>query len=248
MILKNKVAFVTGGSRGIGREISISMAREGARVVLTYKDRKDSAEEVASEIKKNGGSALIQQLDVCNRETVRKAMSQCANHYKKMDILVNCAGINNPTDFDRVKDKDWDEVLDVNLKGVFICAQESLSFFSKKNGGSIINIGSVSGQYGGPRTPHYAASKAGLISLGQVIARFGSKYNIRCNTVSAGLIQSEMAASGLKSSIVKKASESIMLGRLGKPEEVASTVVFLASDASSYITAQTINVNGGLYF
>lgn len=248
MILKDKVAFVTGGSRGIGREISISLAKQGAGVVLTYKNRKDSAEEVASIIKKDGGFALIQQLDVCNRETVRKAMSQCTNHFKKMDILVNCAGINNPTDFDKVEDKDWDEVLDVNLKGVFICAQESLSFFSKIHGGSIINIGSVSGQYGGPRTPHYAASKAGLISLSQVIARFGAKYNIRCNTVAAGLIQSEMAASGLQSSIVKKASESIMLGRLGKPEEVANAVVFLGSDASSYITAQTINVNGGLYF
>ena len=114
--------------------------------------------------------------------------------------------------------------------------------------GSIINVGSVSGQYGGPRTAHYAASKAGLISLGQVIARFSAQDNIRCNTVAAGLIASEMAAAGMQSSAVSKVAEGILLGRLGAPEEVAQVVVFLASDASSYITAQTINVNGGLYF
>lgn len=248
MILNNKVAFVTGGSRGIGKAISISLAKAGAKVFLTYQKQKDSAEKVASIIKDFGGSALVQQLDVCSRVTVRNAMNECVNHYNKIDILVNCAGINKPTDFDKVEDKDWDEILNVNLKGVFICSQESLSFFSKIRGGSIINIGSVSGQYGGPRTPHYAASKAGLISLSQVIARFGAKFNIRCNTVAAGLIESEMAENGLKSSVVKKASENIMLKRLGKPEEVANVVVFLGSDASSYITSQTINVNGGLYF
>jgi len=118
----------------------------------------------------------------------------------------------------------------------------------RSGGGSIINIGSVSGQYGGPRTAHYAASKAGLISSGQVIARFGAKDNIRCNTVAAGLIASEMAATGMPSEAVQKVAAGILLGRLSTPEEVAQAVVFLASDASSYITAQTINVNGGLYF
>jgi len=118
----------------------------------------------------------------------------------------------------------------------------------RSGGGSIINIGSVSGQYGGPRTAHYAASKAGLISSGQVIARFGAKDNIRCNTVAAGLIASEMAATGMPSEAVQKVAAGILLGRLGTPEEVAQAVVFLASDASSYITAQTTNVNGRLYF
>ena len=118
----------------------------------------------------------------------------------------------------------------------------------RSGGGSIINIGSVSGQYGGPRTAHYAASKAGLISSGQVIARFGAKDNIRCNTVAAGLIASEMAATGMPSEAVQKVAAGILLGRFGTPEEVAQAVVFLASDASSYITAQTTNVNGRLYF
>ena len=115
-------------------------------------------------------------------------------------------------------------------------------------GGSIVNISSVSGQYGGPRTAHYAASKAGLISLAQVIARFGAQYNVRSNTIAAGLIASDMAAAGMAAASVQKAAEAIVLKRLGTPQEVADAAVFLASDASSYITAQTINVNGGLYF
>ncbi|MDH5749138.1 MAG: SDR family oxidoreductase, partial [Rhodospirillales bacterium] len=165
-----------------------------------------------------------------------------------LDILINNAGINNPTDFDRITDAEWDEILDVNLKGPFVCAQEALPYLRKSDHGSIVNIGSVSGQYGGPRTAHYAASKAGLISLGQVIARFAARDNIRCNTIAAGLIESEMAAASLQSSAVNDAAKGILLGRMGTPEEVAGAVVFLASDAAGYITGQTLNVNGGLYF
>lgn len=248
MILNNKVAFVTGGSRGIGKEISLALAKAGAKVLFTYNANKESADNVVSKIKALGGDALAKSMDVRNRSDVQHALQECIKYYNKIDILVNCAGINNPTDFDKVTDAEWDEILDVNLKGTFICSQEALPLLKKNKGGSIINIGSVSGQYGGPRTPHYAASKAGVISLSQVIARFGAKDKIRCNTLSAGLIQSEMAKEGLQSNAVKKASESIILGRLGNPNEVANVVVFLASDESSYITAQTINVNGGLYF
>ena len=139
-------------------------------------------------------------------------------------------------------------ILDTNLKGPFICAQVFLPLLKEAGGGSIVHIGSVSGQYGGPRTAHYAASKAGLISLAQVIARFGAPHNIRSNTVAAGLIASEMAAAGMAAASVQKAAEAIVLKRMGTQREVADAVVFLASDASSYITAQTLNVNGGLYF
>lgn len=248
MILNNKVAFITGGSRGIGKEISIALAKEGAKVLFTHNTGRETAEKVVSDIRDLGGNAITKSMDVRNRQDVSRVLQECIQSYKKIDILVNCAGINNPTDFDRVTDEEWDEILDVNLKGTFICSQEALPLLKANGGGSIINIGSVSGQYGGPRTPHYAASKAGIISLSQVIARFGAKDNIRCNTLAAGLIQSEMAKKGLQDEAVKKVSESIMLGRLGLPSEVASVVVFLASDASSYITSQTINVNGGLYF
>lgn len=246
--LDNKIALVTGGSRGIGKAISMAMAAEGAKTILTYRERSDAAEKVVDQIQAMGGKALSVQMDVRNRYDVSQVMKMVESTFGSLDILVNNAGINKPTDFDQITEEDWDEIMGVNLKGPFIFSQEALPLLKKNGGGSIINIGSVSGQYGGPRTAHYAASKAGLISLGQVIARFGAQYNIRCNTVAAGLIQSEMAQAGLQSGTVGKAAEGILLGRLGSTDEVARVVVFLASDDSSYITAQTINVNGGLYF
>jgi 3-oxoacyl-[acyl-carrier protein] reductase len=177
-----------------------------------------------------------------------EAAAKDARAFGAISILVNNAGINKPTDFDTVTDSDWDAVIDTNLKGPFIAAQVFLPLIAEAGGGSIVNISSVSGQYGGPRTAHYAASKAGLISLAQVIARFGAQYNVRSNTIAAGLIASEMAAAGMAAASVQKAAEGIILKRMGTVREVADAAVFLASDASSYITAQTINVNGGLYF
>jgi 3-oxoacyl-[acyl-carrier protein] reductase len=248
MSLHGKVALVTGGSRGIGRAIAIALASQGAATALTYCQQPAAAEKVVRQIERDGGRAAAVPLDVRSRESVRAAIAQVETLFGGLDILVNNAGANKPTDFDQITDADWDEIIAVNLKGPFICVQEALPALRRRGGGSIIDIGSVSGQYGGPRTAHYAASKAGLISLGQVIARFGAKDNIRCNTVAAGLIASEMAATGMQSDAVQKAAANILLGRLGTPEEVAHAVVFLASDASSYITAQTINVNGGVYF
>ena len=248
MNLDGKIALVTGGSRGIGKEIAISLSKAGAKVMITYNKQKEKADEVVDEITSLGGLASNYQMDVRSRSSIKKVILQCEKENSKLDILINSAGINKPTDFDKVTDDEWDEIFAINLKGVFICTQEALPLIRKSNNGSIVNIGSVSGQYGGPRTPHYAASKAGLISLSQVIARFAARDNIRCNTVAAGLISTNMADEGLKSNIVQKAAEGIILNRLGSTEEVASAVVFLASDESSYITAQTINVNGGLYF
>jgi 3-oxoacyl-[acyl-carrier protein] reductase len=215
---------------------------------MTYREQDETARKVADAVKECGVSVLSLKMDVRDRASVREAVEACKSRFGRLDVLVNNAGINKPTDFDQVSDEDWDEVLAVNLKGPFICSQEALPLLREGVGGSIVNISSVSGQYGGPRTAHYAASKAGLISLGQVIARFGAKDGVRCNTIAAGLISSEMATGSMQSPAVKKAAESIPLGRLGTPEEVADMVVFLASDAASYVTAQTFNVNGGLYF
>lgn len=246
--LEGRVAFVTGGSRGIGRAIALALTEAGARVALTYRTEKEKAQSVVEAIKAREGRALALCMRVTERGAVRCALDETERLLGPLTILVNNAGINKPTDFDAVSDADWDEILAVNLKGPFICAQEAMPRMARAGGGAIINIGSVSGQYGGPRTAHYAASKAGLISLGQVIARFGAKDNVRCNTVAAGLIQSEMAAAGLAAPAVQAALQSIPLGRQGTPEEVADAVVFLASERARYITAQTINVNGGLYF
>jgi NAD(P)-dependent dehydrogenase (short-subunit alcohol dehydrogenase family) len=241
--LDGRAAFVTGGSRGIGKAIVKTLAAAGARVAFTYRTAHAEAEAVA----RDAGAVAI-QMEVTNRNSVQSAIETALAKLGSLSILVNNAGINKPTDFDQIVDGDWDEILGVNLKGPFVCSQLALPHLRRAGGGSIVHIGSVSGQYGGPRTAHYAASKAGLISLSQVIARFGAKWNIRSNVVAAGLIQSEMAAAGMAAPAVAKAAESIVLGRLGTAGEVADAVAFLASDAARYITAQTINVNGGLYF
>jgi 3-oxoacyl-[acyl-carrier protein] reductase len=245
--LKGKNAVVTGGSRGIGRAIAMGLAEAGADVVLTYKSNRAEADKVVGEIQKLGRRALALPMDVTERKGV-EAAAKDARGFGAISILINNAGINKPTDFDQVSDSDWDEIVGTNLKGPFVAAQVFLPLLKDAGGGSIVNISSVSGQYGGPRTAHYAASKAGLISLAQVIARFGAQYNVRSNTIAAGLIASDMAAAGMAAASVQKAAEAIVLKRLGTPQEVADAAVFLASGASSYITAQTINVNGGLYF
>lgn len=245
--LEGKTAFVTGGSRGIGRAIAIGLAEAGANVAFTYRSQRTAAENVAREIEAVGKRALALQMDVTRRADV-EAAARDAKAFGAISILVNNAGINKPTDFDKVTDEDWDDILSANLKGPFVCAQVFLPLLAEAGGGSIVHIGSVSGQYGGPRTAHYAASKAGLISLAQVIARFGAQYGVRSNTIAAGLIASDMGNAGLAAQSVQKAAENILLKRLGTTQEVADAVVFLASDASAYITAHTLNVNGGLYF
>ncbi len=244
--LYKKTAFVTGGTGAIGWAICVELARRGAEIAFTFLQNEDKAKELKGLLNEKGCSCNFYRMDVTNRDEVRATLNSIKDIFGGLDILVNNAGINMPQDFDRITDHEWDRIIAVNLKGPFICIQESLPILN--DNASIINIGSVSGQYGGPRTAHYAASKAGLISLGQVAARFLAHRGIRSNTLSAGLIATDMAANAMSSPAVKAACEQILLKRMGTPEEVAAAVAFLASDESSYITAQTININGGLYF
>lgn len=246
MELKGKVALVTGGSRGIGKAIVEAFVREGAEVYFTYASNKDAATATCLECGLSADRAF--KADVRDRAALKAVFTKIEADGGKLDVLVNNAGINKPEDFDKITDEDWDEILGVNLKGPFVVTQEALGLLRASGSASVIHIGSVSGQYGGPRTAHYAASKAGLISLGQVIARFLAKDGIRSNTLAAGLVASEMAANALSNPAVKAAAEQVVMKRFAEPAEVAETAVFLASDRSSYITAQTINVNGGLYF
>jgi 3-oxoacyl-[acyl-carrier protein] reductase len=243
-----RICVVTGGSRGIGESIVRKFASQGAKVLFTYRHEKEIALQLVKEVEQLGYHCACYQMDVTSRSSVEKFEASVSMKYNHIDVLINNAGVNKPEDFDKILDEDWNAVLDVNLKGPYIVSQVLLPLLKLSTSASIVNIGSVSGQYGGPRTAHYAASKAGLISLSQVIARYGAEYGIRCNTISAGLIQSEMAAVGMASPVVAKAAESILLKRFGKQSEIADVVSFLASTESSYITAQTINVNGGLYF
>ncbi len=246
--LSGKKALITGGSRGIGRAIAELMAEEGAQVAITYQTKDIEADEAKVSLKKFGIEPLVFKADVCNRSDMALVLKKIEEEWGELDILVNNAGINKPTDFDCILDEEWDHILAVNLKGPFVVSQLAFPLLEKSKKGSIINIGSTSGQYGGPRTAHYAASKAGLISLSQVMARYGAKKGIRSNTIAAGIVSSIMGKAGLASPAVAKAAENILLGYLGGFDDVAKTAVFLASDDSKYITAQTINVNGGLYF
>lgn len=246
--LTGRPVLVTGASRGIGRAIALRIAKAGAAVAVGYQSGRDHADAVVREIETAGGRAIAVAMEVTDRAQVQDAVARTQDAFGPLRGLVNNAGINKPTDFDQVTDADWDQILGVNLKGPFICSQVALPHLAAAGGGSIVHIGSVSGQYGGPRTAHYAASKAGLISLAQVIARFGADRHVRSNVVAAGLIQSDMAAAGMAAASVQKAAENIVLKRFGTTAEVADAVLFLLSDASAYVTAQTLNVNGGLYF
>lgn len=246
--LEGKNALVTGGSRGIGRAICLALAEAGAQVAFTFREREDEAATVLREIERLNAAAMALRMEVSDRASVSAAKAALAKQWPDLHVLVNNAGVNKPTDFDKIEDEDWDRILAVNLKGPFVVTQVFWPMLLAANGASIVHIGSVSGQYGGPRTAHYAASKAGLISLAQVIARFGAKYGVRSNTLAAGLISSEMAAAALNNPAVAAAASNIPLGRMGQPQEVAAACVFLASDASSYVTGQELNVNGGLYF
>lgn len=245
--LAGRCALVTGASRGIGAAIALALADAGADVIVTYREQNAQAQAIADQITSKGRRAQTLPMDVTNRTSVEQAMDQ-VRAFGPLSVLVNNAGINKPCDFDAVSDTDWDSILAANLKGPFVVAQTFLPLLKQAGGGAITHIGSVSGQYGGPRTAHYAASKAGLISLAQVIARVGASHNVRSNVVAAGLIASDMATAGLASPAVRNATQNILLQRLGTPQEVADAVVFLSSDAARYITAQTLNVNGGLYF
>lgn len=246
--LKLKNILITGASRGIGFEILKSISDSADLIIFTYHKNHKLAAKIQNDLRMQNKDCkiFVQKLDIKSEASIDKFLNFISKKNIKIDGLVNNAGINKPTDFNKVESSDWDQILDTNLKGPFMLSQKIESYLRK--GSSIVNIGSVSGQYGGPRTPHYAVSKAGLISLSQVMARYFSKKNIRVNTLCAGIISSDMGNKGLKSKAVLKASENILLGRLGDQSEIAEVVHFLLSDMSSYITAQTINVNGGIYF
>ena len=241
MKLEGKVALITGSSRGIGEAIAKEFFNEGASVIITYKKNKSLAEELNQKLK----NSMIIQLDISNRQNIRNAIQNILKKHERIDILVNNAGINKPTDFEDVTDKDWDEILNTNLKGSFMISQEIFSIMKKQNYGRIINISSISGQYGGPRTVHYAVSKAGLITLGHCLARFGAPYNITCNNIAPGIISTEMSDNIMSSELGRKMIDNTLLKRPGTTDELTGIAVFLASEDSSYITGQTINVDGG---
>lgn len=245
MKLKGKVAFVTGGSRGIGREIALELARQGAHVAINYAGNKEKAEAVADEIREIGQEAIVLQGDVSDQESVQAMIKAALSHFNKIDILVNNAGITKDNLLMRMKEEDWDAVMNTNLKGVFLCTKAVVRQMMKQRSGSIINISSIVGVSGNPGQANYVAAKAGVIGFTKTAAKELASRGITVNAIAPGFIATDMTdvlTEDLKADMLKQ----IPLGYLGKPNDIAKVVVFLASDDASYMTGQTLHVDGGM--
>lgn len=246
MNLTGKVALVTGASRGIGRAIALDLARKGADVVVNYAGNAALAEEVVGMIQEMDRKSMAIQADVANREQVEAMIATTIKEFGALHILVNNAGITRDQLILRMKEEDWDRVLDTNLKGAFHTIKAVTRQMMKQREGRIINISSVVGVAGNAGQINYSASKAGLIGLTKTAARELAARNITVNAVAPGYIESDMTDQ-LSDEIKNDLFKQIPLGRLGKPEDVSALVTFLASDAASYITGQVFHVNGGMY-
>lgn len=245
MLLGGKIALVTGASRGIGRAVAIELAKEGAAVAINYAGNKAAAEEVQSIITEMGGKAMIIQADVSDEKAATDMVEEVIKQFGGIDILVNNAGITRDGLFIRMKEEDWNAVINTNLTGIFNCTKVAAKYMMKKRAGKIINMSSVSGIMGNAGQTNYAAAKAGVIGFTKSLAREMAGRGITVNAVAPGFIATDMTAA-----MTEKAQEhvlaSIPLGKMGEPKNIADAVVFLASDKASYITGQVIHVDGGM--
>ena len=245
MLLDGKIALVTGGSRGIGRAIALRLAGEGAKVAVNYAGNQTAAEEVKAIIEQHGGTAMIVQTDVSDSMAATEMVARVHEELGGLDILVNNAGITRDTLLLRMKDEDFDAVINTNLKGIYACTKAAAKFMTKQRSGRIVNLSSVVGEIGNVGQTNYAAAKAGVIGFSKAAAKEFASRNVTVNVVAPGFIDTDMTAV-LKDSIREKLIEEVPLSALGKPEHVADAVLFLVSDAASYITGQVLNVDGGM--
>jgi len=245
MSLNGQVAIVTGASRGIGRAAALKLSAAGAAVVVTATTL-EAAQKTAQEIEAAGGKALALKTDVSVSAEVEALFKAATAAFGKVDVLVNNAGITKDGLLLRMKDADWDAVLDVNLKGAFLCIREAAKLMSKARYGRIINVSSVVGEMGNPGQANYCASKAGMIGLTKSAAKELARRNVTVNAVTPGFIETDMTAE-----LSEKAKEALMeqipMGRLGSGDDIAAAVLFLASEGASYITGHVLSVNGGMY-
>lgn len=244
-MLKDKVAIVTGASKGIGKAIAINFAKEGARVVVNYRSDDSGAQEVINEIEKNGGTGILHKGDVSNFSVAEEMVKFCIEKFGKLDILVNNAGITKDTLLLRMKEEDFDNVINVNLKGSFNCVKHAAPFMIKQKYGKILNISSVIGLIGNAGQINYAASKAGVIGMTKSLAKELGGRGINVNAIAPGFIETDMT-NVLSDKIKETILSHIALSKMGCVDDVANLAVFLASDLSSYITGQVITVDGGM--
>ena len=244
-LLKDKVALITGGARGIGRSICESFAENGCNVAFTYNNSKEAAEELVKELKKYDVKVKSYKSDASDHDKSVKLIDNVILDFERIDVLVNNAGITKDNLLMRMSPSDFKDVVNVNLGSVFNLTKSSIRIFLKQKQGSIINISSIVGVKGNAGQSNYAASKAGIIGFSKSIALELGSRNIRCNVVAPGFIETDMTDS-LSADVLEKWKESIPLKRSGKPNDVGNACVFLASDLSSYITGQVLQVDGGL--
>jgi 3-oxoacyl-[acyl-carrier protein] reductase len=245
MSLSGKVALVTGASRGIGRAVAIKLASEGADLIVTATSL-ERAQKTADEITRMGRKALAVKVDVAVTAEVEALFAEIVENFGRIDILVNNAGITRDGLLMRMKDEDWDAVVDVNLKGTFTCTREAVKLMAKTKSGSIVNISSVVGEMGNAGQANYCASKAGIVGFTKAVAREYAKRNITVNAVTPGFVETDMTEV-LSQTIKEDLLKQIPSGRFGKPEDIANAVYFLVSEMSSYITGHVLAVNGGMH-
>ncbi|WP_105995179.1 3-oxoacyl-[acyl-carrier-protein] reductase [Staphylococcus agnetis] len=241
-----KVALVTGASRGIGRSIALQLAEEGFNVAVNFAGNKEKAEQVVESIKEKGVEAFAIQANVANPDEVKAMIKEVVSQFGSVDVLVNNAGITRDNLLMRMKEQEWDDVIDTNLKGVFNCIQKVTPQMLRQKGGRIINLTSIVGAVGNPGQINYVASKAGVIGMTKTAARELASRHITVNAVAPGFIVSDMT-NALNDDLKEGMKAQIPLGHFGEDTDIAHTVAFLASDKAKYITGQTIHVNGGMH-
>ncbi|MVB11468.1 3-oxoacyl-[acyl-carrier-protein] reductase FabG [Caprobacter fermentans] len=244
-MLKDKTAVITGASRGIGKEIALKFAGEGADIAAIYSGNRNAAEELCAQIRALGRKASSYRCDVSNSEDVKETVKQIKTDFNGFDILVNNAGITIDRLLPQMKEEEFERVLNVNLKGAFHMIRQTYMIFARKRGGKIINIASVSGLTGAVGQANYSSAKAGLIGLTKSVARELAGRNVTCNAIAPGLIDTAMTRE-MNQEAREKILESIPMKRMGQAGDVANLALFLASDLSGYITGEVIRVDGGL--